>query len=214
MEKANNKDPSGMNRPLWIPSAKSASIRKWADYLHKEAKRVFLKDLGHAHILFLFKDEGPVSITPVPPKTDHAQITQAVRQAVRESGLYGAIHVGEAWTYFQKDKKDHTAFQLLDGEMRVSDLKDGDRTECLYLRMESRDGDCVIYIDRIEDPTPASRIGDAECHYAYNAATLEPDSDILAVCNGLISVTPVSMDLTSRVDLTSFLKGGKPGVSL
>lgn len=160
MEKANDKNPGGMNQPLWIPSAKSASIRKWADYLHKEAKRVFLKDLGHAHILFLFKDEGPVSITPVPPKTDHAQITQAIRRAVRESGLYGAIHVGEAWTYFPKDKKDHIAFQLLDGEMRVSDLKDEDRTECLYLRMESRDGDCVVCIDRIQRDGDAVGLGE------------------------------------------------------
>jgi len=33
--------------------------------------------------------------------------------------------------------------------MRVSDLKDGDKTEALYLRMESKDGDCVIYLDEI-----------------------------------------------------------------
>ena len=65
--------------------------------------------------------------------------------------------------------------------------------------------------NRIAEPTPTSRIGVAVCHYAYDTATLEPDSDILAVCNGLVSVTPVSMDLTSRVDLTSFLKGVKPG---
>ena len=63
--------------PLWNPAAKSASIRKWADHLHKESKRVFLKDKTHAHILFLFKDSGPVSITPVPPKTDHLQIIEA-----------------------------------------------------------------------------------------------------------------------------------------
>ena len=33
--------------------------------------------------------------------------------------------------------------------MRVSDLKDGDKTEALYLRMETRDGDCVVYLNRI-----------------------------------------------------------------
>ncbi|MDD5677991.1 MAG: 5'/3'-nucleotidase SurE [Kiritimatiellae bacterium] len=61
----------------------------------------------------------------------------------------------------------------------------------------------------ITAPTPASKIGDAVCRYGFDAATLEPDSDILAVCNGLVSVTPVSMDLTSRVDLKSFLKDVK-----
>jgi hypothetical protein len=59
------------------------------------------------------------------------------------------IHVGEAWSYFIKEGKDHTAFQLLDGEMKVSDLNDTDRSECLHLRMESRDGDCVVYLDQI-----------------------------------------------------------------
>jgi 5'-nucleotidase len=68
------------------------------------------------------------------------------------------------------------------------------------------------FCNRLADPTPTSRIGDAVCYYAYDTTTLEPDSDILAICNGLVSVTPVSMDLTSRVDLKSFLKGVKPGV--
>jgi 5'-nucleotidase len=67
------------------------------------------------------------------------------------------------------------------------------------------------FADCIANPTPASRIGDAKCSYGFDVATLEPDSDILAICNGLVSVTPVSMDLTSRVDLKSFLKGVKPG---
>ena len=136
-------------KPLWNPAAKSASIRKWADHLHREAQRVFLQDKTHAHILFAFQDAGPVSITPVPPQTTHGQVHAAIARAVRENDLYGVIHVGEAWTYFLKGEKDHTAFQLLDGEMRVSDLGDGDKTEALYLRMESRDGDCVVYLNRI-----------------------------------------------------------------
>ena len=136
-------------KPLWNSSAKSASLRKWAEHLHKEAKRVFLLDKTHAHILFAFQDSGPVSITPIPPNTDHAQVQAAIRSAVRKDHFYGVIHVGEAWTYFSNGKKDHTAVQLLAGEMKVSDLKDADKTECLYLKMESRDGDGVIYLDRI-----------------------------------------------------------------
>jgi hypothetical protein len=137
-----------VNHPLWNPSAKSASIRKWAEKLHEQSKQVLLADNTHAHILFLFKDDGPVSISPVPPKTPHEQIYTGILQAIKEHNLYAVIHVGEAWMYLTKEK-DHTAFQLLSGEMRVSDLNDADKTEALYLRMESRDGDCVVYVDRI-----------------------------------------------------------------
>ena len=56
--------------------------------------------------------------------------------------------IGETWTYYMKEK-DHTAFQLLDGEMRVSDLNAEDKKEALMVRMENADGDCVIYLDQM-----------------------------------------------------------------
>jgi broad specificity polyphosphatase/5'/3'-nucleotidase SurE len=59
----------------------------------------------------------------------------------------------------------------------------------------------------IANPTPASRIGDAKCSYGFDVAALEPDSDILSFQNGFVSVTPISMDLTSRVKLESVFKG-------
>jgi hypothetical protein len=151
-----------MNRPLWNPSEKSASIRKWAEELHKESKRVFLLDKTHAHLLFLFKDEGPVGINPIPPKTDQAQIYEAIRRAVKDNNLYAVIYVGEVWTYFLKHKKDHTAFQLLDGEMKVSDLRDEDKTEALYLKMESRDGASLIYLDKIVRDKGQVGLGDGK----------------------------------------------------
>jgi hypothetical protein len=135
--------------PSWNPSARAACIRKWAEHLHKESKEVFLKDKTHANILFLFGDDGLVSITQVPPKSDHAQIQEAILRAVKERNLYAVVHIGEAWTYFPKTEDDHTLVQLLTGEMRVRDLKDADKTEALVLRMESRDGDCVVYVDKI-----------------------------------------------------------------
>ena len=107
-----------MNNPLWNPENKTASIRKWAEHLHKESKRVFLQDKTHAHLIFLFSNDGPVSISPVPPKTENAQVHNGIVQAVRQNNLYAVIHIGEAWTYFRKGKEDHTAFQIMDGEMR------------------------------------------------------------------------------------------------
>ena len=67
------------------------------------------------------------------------------------------------------------------------------------------------FVNRLANPILASKLGDGQCYYGFEEASLEPDSDIRAIRKGLVSVTPVSMDLTSRVDLTSFLKGVKPG---
>ena len=139
-----------MNSPQWIPSAKSPSIRKWAENLHKQARQTFEKDKTHAQILFFFKDnEGLVSINPIPPKTDHLQIFSAIRRTITDNNLYAVIHIGECWTYFPKNQKDHTFSQLIDGEMKVSELRDEDKTEALCLRMESRDGDCLVLLDQI-----------------------------------------------------------------
>ena len=100
-------------------------------------------------MLFFFRgDEGLVSVNPVPPKTDPAQLNATIENAVKEHELYGVVFVGEAWAYFPKEK-DHTAFQLMDGEMKVSDLRDEDKKEALIVRMENEDGDSLIFLDLI-----------------------------------------------------------------
>lgn len=63
------------------------------------------------------------------------------------------------------------------------------------------------FVNRMASPTPDSKIGEAECEYGFDDASLEPDSDIHAIRNNLVSVTPISMDLTSRVDLKSLQRG-------
>lgn len=134
----------------WNPKARSASIRKWADNLHKEAKRLFLQDKTHAHLLFFFDGEqGLISVNPVPPKTAQAQVDASVAKAVKDNKLFGVIFIGEAWAYFRKSATDHTAFQLLDGEMSVKDLRDEDKTEVLYMRMESLEKDSLVRLNRI-----------------------------------------------------------------
>jgi 5'-nucleotidase len=64
----------------------------------------------------------------------------------------------------------------------------------------------AYFANHINDPTLLSRIGDARCCYGFDKETLEPDSDILAFGQGLVTVTPISMDLTSRVDMDQFQK--------
>ena len=62
---------------------------------------------------------------------------------------YGVIQIAEAWTYNRRSAEDHTFKQVMFGEMRVSDLNQGDRTEALTVRMESRDGAGRLWISPI-----------------------------------------------------------------
>jgi 5'-nucleotidase len=55
----------------------------------------------------------------------------------------------------------------------------------------------------ISNPSLESRIGDARCCYAYDVARLEPDSDIRMFLDGFVPVSPMSLDLTSRVNIES-----------
>ena len=64
------------------------------------------------------------------------------------------------------------------------------------------------FVNHLANPTPASKLGDGQCHYGFEEASLEPDSDIRAIRSNWVSVTPITMDLTARVDLKSFLMGG------
>lgn len=137
------------SQPYWNPADKQASLKDYAEWLHREAVRVFMQDKTHCQVLFLFTDDGLASVNPVPANTAADALTAGVRQAVLENGLYGVIMIAEAWTYLPKRAKDHTAVQIMCGEMNVADLKDDDRTEALMLRMESRDGGHLTWIDPI-----------------------------------------------------------------
>lgn len=54
----------------------------------------------------------------------------------------------------------------------------------------------------IREPSPRSRVKDGEVHINVNTATLEADSDIHALTRDqVVSVTPLSLDLTSRIDI-------------
>lgn len=55
---------------------------------------------------------------------------------------------------------------------------------------------------RMDAPGPDSRISDAQVGVFLDPDRIEPDSDIFAIArSGVVSVTPLSLDLTSRVDL-------------
>jgi hypothetical protein len=139
-----------IERPEWILGDASSSIQKWAQFLYLEAKKMFNQDGTHGSVLFSFsRDEGIVSVNPIPPNTNKDQVDAAIVNAVGEHNLYGVVLIGEAWMYFVKDKKDHTAFQLLDGETNIADLNVEDKKEALMVRMENQDGDSLMYLNEI-----------------------------------------------------------------
>ncbi len=63
----------------------------------------------------------------------------------------------------------------------------------------------AYYKSTLPDPRLDSKIGDAQLTVEVDHTILEPDSDIKAlVVDRLVSVTPLSLDLTSRIDLQAF----------
>lgn len=150
------------SEPKWIADAESTCIQEWTDFLHAEAKRLFIQDGTHGSMLFCFdKENGLVSVNPIPPKTDQHQLNNGVMHAINDYNLYGAVFIGEVWMYLAKDK-DHTVFQLLDGEMNVSDLNDEDKKEALMIRMENQEGGCVIYLDEIKRDENGHRLNESK----------------------------------------------------
>lgn len=63
------------------------------------------------------------------------------------------------------------------------------------------------YISTVDKPSPESKIGDARLQIEIDYDLLENDSDIQALAvDGVVSVTPLSLDLTARIDLQSLAK--------
>lgn len=141
---------SPTNKPPWYPNAPAASLRKWAEYLHGQAKASFLKDKTQTHILFYFTTaKGMIAVAPVPGGIPLEEVNATVKKAIQQRHLYAVISLSEAWVYLHKPGHDHTAFQIRHGEMDVSELRDEDKSLHLYVRMESQDGDCVVIMDEI-----------------------------------------------------------------
>lgn len=60
----------------------------------------------------------------------------------------------------------------------------------------------MYYSTYIENPSKKSKIGDTKLHVELDESVLSPDSDIYAlIVDKVVSVTPLSLDLTSRISL-------------
>jgi 5'-nucleotidase len=54
-------------------------------------------------------------------------------------------------------------------------------------------------------PTPSSALGEGRLGHCVDLATLEPDSDIRAILDGHVALTPLSLDATSRTPFPAIL---------
>ena len=72
-----------------------------------------------------------------------------LKGTVLKMGSYGVIQITEVWTYLPPRPNDHTFRQVLEGEIKVSELKPEDRTEALLVRYQSSDGDQCVWVNPI-----------------------------------------------------------------
>ena len=80
---------------------------------------------------------------------------------MRKMGSYGVIQIGEVWAYIPPRPDDHTYRQVLEGEMKVSELKEGDKTEALLVRYQSAEGDQTVWVNPILRKASGVSLGDA-----------------------------------------------------
>ena len=68
---------------------------------------------------------------------------------IKANNAFGVIQIGEVWAYLPPRPDDHTYRQVLEGEMKVSELKPEDKTEALLVRFQSSDGDQCVWVNPI-----------------------------------------------------------------
>jgi len=140
---------SDKKQPKWNAADPSGSFRQLTIWLSEEARRVFLRDECHSQMFFLYKENGQGAVIPLPPDVDKDTFAEALRTTIRDHSVYGVAHVSETWAYFPRQANDHTFKQVAMGEMAVSDLKPGEKSEGLMVRAESRDGYTHVWLSPI-----------------------------------------------------------------
>jgi len=135
--------------PQWNSNNPGASLLAFAEFLHKQARQTFMRDGTHVEILFIVADNGTTQPQPIAKPMTREHVAECLKQQIPDSNIYGLIHIAETWSYTSKGSNDHTLKQLEWGEMRVSELRDDDKSEALVLSSLSRDGDNFAWVNRV-----------------------------------------------------------------
>lgn len=134
--------------PDWDTANPSGSFRKFADYMHNQAKKYLLDDGYHSEMLFFMPLDGQGTLVLVEGK-DRDSMAQWVRDYINEHYTFGLVHICEAWVRFADGPDDHTFKQIQAGEMKVSDMKAEHRKEALSVSAQARDGFSVNWVDEM-----------------------------------------------------------------
>jgi len=141
--------------PIWKEADPSGSLRRHATWLNDLARKTFLSDKTHVEIFFLLKADGTGGLAQPPVGMDRNEFLAALKGYLKEHDIFGVIHIAETWSYFPKRPNDHTMKQIVQGEIAVSELNQGDKTEALMVRVECRDGTQHLWINPIRRTTSA-----------------------------------------------------------
>jgi hypothetical protein len=134
--------------PEWVAANPSGSFRKFADYMHQQAKKYLLEDGYHAEMLFFMPIDGNGQLVMWEGE-DRDDVAQWVRDYINKHYIFGLVHVCESWVRFADNPNDHTFKQIQAGEMKVSDMKPEHRKEALSVTAQARDGYSVSWIDEM-----------------------------------------------------------------
>lgn len=135
--------------PPWDKSAPAESLRRLGLWYNERARGMFLEAGTHAELYFLFSQDGQGTLIQVPPGMPREIFQVNLQGTMRKLNTYGVIQIGEVWAYLPPRPDDHTYRQVLEGEMKVSELKPEDKTEALMIRYQNLDGDQCVWVNPI-----------------------------------------------------------------
>ena len=135
--------------PPWDKAAPAESLRRLGLWYNERARGMFLEAGTHAELYFLFSQDGQGTLIQVPPGMPREIFQVNLQGTMRKLNTYGVIQIGEVWAYLPPRPDDHTYRQVLEGEMKVSELKPEDKTEALMIRYQSLDGDQCVWVNPI-----------------------------------------------------------------
>ena len=136
-------------QPVWDSANPKESLRAQAAWLNETARITYLKDKFHTELFFFYKQDGQGAIGQPPAGMDRDQFIPILKESIRQNDIYGVVHVVESWAYFPRHPNDHTFKQVTQGEIAVSQLKPGEKSEALMVKVESRDGLTHVWLSPI-----------------------------------------------------------------
>lgn len=162
-----NKHLAEPENPQWDAANPNESFSRYADFFHRKAKWMFLRDETHVEIIFAIRSTGECLLLLV--RGDRDAFVKKLKALVQESDVIGVVHISEAWARFGDDN-DHITRQIMWGEMAISDLRPEHRMEVLIVSVQSRSGQSFCWIDPI---VRDAKTGEVSLREGFNLDKIE-----------------------------------------